>query len=185
MAETVTAAAGGSWESQVPPEQREQEDAVPPAFKLGRGSYHMGVGVGVFVLSKAHPGCILLGQRLGSTGSGRWALPGGHLEFGETLEHCAIREVKEETLLDITNSRFGTLSNSIDRCNRYHYLTPFVVAEALDNCEPVNTEPTKCAGWHWIEWDSPDFPRDLFRPLEDVRRAGFSPFGPARPFCEE
>ena len=30
-----------------------------------------------------------------------WSLPGGTLEFGETLEACVIREVKEETGLDI------------------------------------------------------------------------------------
>lgn len=43
-------------------------------------------------------GRILMQRR---TDSGNWALPGGVMDIGETLEQCVIREVKEETGLDI------------------------------------------------------------------------------------
>jgi ADP-ribose pyrophosphatase YjhB (NUDIX family) len=43
-------------------------------------------------------GRVLLQRR---TDSGNWALPGGAMDIGETLQQCAVREVKEETGLDI------------------------------------------------------------------------------------
>ncbi|MEU4563415.1 NUDIX domain-containing protein [Actinoplanes sp. NPDC023936] len=43
-------------------------------------------------------GGVLLQRR---TDSGNWALPGGTMDIGETLDQCVVREVKEETGLDI------------------------------------------------------------------------------------
>ena len=52
------------------------------------------VGVGVFVFKD---GKTLLGKRKNAHGDGTWNPPGGHLEFNESIEQCAQREVLENT----------------------------------------------------------------------------------------
>lgn len=51
-------------------------------------------GVGVAILDEDR---LLLVQRRNDPGRGLWAVPGGRVEFGETLRAAACREVEEET----------------------------------------------------------------------------------------
>ena len=44
---------------------------------------------------------ILLGRRLKKVGYGTYCLPGGHVKINETVEESVVREVKEETDLDV------------------------------------------------------------------------------------
>lgn len=43
-----------------------------------------------------------------------WELPGGHLESGESLPEAVIREVKEETGIDMEITRFCGISQQVD-----------------------------------------------------------------------
>lgn len=55
------------------------------------------VGVGSVILRGDR---VLMIQRGNDPGAGKWALPGGHLEWGEKAEEAARREVAEETGVD-------------------------------------------------------------------------------------
>jgi ADP-ribose pyrophosphatase YjhB (NUDIX family) len=68
--------------------------------------------------------------------AGTWALPGGHLEFGESFETCAEREVLEETGLKISDVRFLTAVNSVMGDENKHYVTIFMGAHIHENEEP-------------------------------------------------
>jgi len=59
-----------------------------------------------------------------------WALPGGFVDYGESYEHAAVREAKEETGLDVTLMRqFHTYSNP-DRDPRQHTASTVFIATA-------------------------------------------------------
>jgi 8-oxo-dGTP diphosphatase len=68
---------------------------------------------------------ILLVQRARPPFQGYWSLPGGGLELGETVEQGAIREVREETGLEVELTRFLGFRNAIERDSdervRWHY----------------------------------------------------------------
>ncbi|CAI2168561.1 16217_t:CDS:2 [Funneliformis geosporum] len=112
---------------------------------------HPRVGLGVFVVRDNK---FLLGKRKGAHGAGTWQLPGGSLEFGESFEDCAGREVLEETSLKIKNITFQAVTNDPMPNENKHYVDIFMRAEVVDgNVEPVVMEPLKCECWKWVTWD--------------------------------
>jgi mutator protein MutT len=71
-------------------------------------------------------GRILLTVRGKPPSEGMWGLPGGAVEVGETLEGALVREVKEETGLDIRPLKLVAVLDSVNRdddgCVKYHYV---------------------------------------------------------------
>ncbi|CAJ2641485.1 unnamed protein product [Trifolium pratense] len=139
------------------------------------------VAVVVFLLKDRS---ILLGRRRSSSvGDATFALPGGNLEFGESFEECAAREVKEETGLDLGQNykiEYLTVTNNVflDQPKKCHYVTIFmrVVLDPQDEQLVLNLEPEKCDGWDWFHWEN--LPQPLFWPLEKMLKGGFDPFLP-------
>jgi 8-oxo-dGTP diphosphatase len=127
------------------------------------------VGMGVLVMRR---GRVLLGRRRGSHGEGYYAAPGGHIEFGESFEQAARREVSEETGLEITELRLLSVGNYVFKRDdgERHYIDVDFVCEAGAG-EPQLTEPEKCDGWEWYDLD--DLPQPLFivtqRMIESLR----------------
>ncbi len=119
------------------------------------------IGVGVAVIKD---GKMLLGKRKGAHGAGEWSSPGGHLEFGETVEECAERELLEETGLKALSLQLGPWVNDIID-NDKHYVTLFVFVDQFEG-EPQLMEPHKCEGWEWFEWHA--LPSPLFAPVKSM-----------------
>lgn len=127
------------------------------------------VGLGVIIIKD---GKILMGKRKNAHGEGGWCYPGGHLEFGESWEQCARREVMEETSIKIKNIRFGTATNDIFRSDDKHYITICMVADYASGVVRL-MEPDKCEKWEWFNWSK--LPKPLFLPTINQLKEGFDP----------
>lgn len=115
---------------------------------------------------------VLLGLRRSAThGDGAWQFPGGHLEAGESVEGCAVREVHEETGLVVRVTGRGPWTEDRFPEVGRHYVTVFVLTEWVAG-EPEPREPDKCREWRWCRWEA--LPDPLFLPVRHLREAGWS-----------
>ena len=114
------------------------------------------VGLGVMLMKD---GKVLLGCRKGSHGAGEYAWPGGHLEYMESFEDCARREVREETGIEIENLRLVRLGNLRDYPPK-HYVDITLMADWKSG-EPRVMEPERYEDWGWYDLDN--LPQPLFK----------------------
>ena len=97
-----------------------------------------------------------------------WALPGGFVDYGESLEDAAIREAKEETSLDITlKSQFHTYSDP-QRDLRKHTVTTVYIAKSSG--QPIACDDAQETGIftkeklpHPLAFDHEKILRDYFK----------------------
>ncbi len=84
------------------------------------------VGVGVGAVIRRGDDVLLL-KRRNVHGDGTWSTPGGHVEFGESLERCAAREAQEETGLVAGEVSFLAVTNDYMPEDGKHYVTERLV----------------------------------------------------------
>jgi 8-oxo-dGTP diphosphatase len=105
-------------------------------------------GVGVVVYNKA--GKILLIKRAKEPNKGRWSIPGGAIELGETINRAAEREVLEECSVKIKIERvLDAVENMVkdDKGRiKYHYVIIDLLARYISGKLKAGTDASEC-GW--------------------------------------
>jgi len=107
------------------------------------------VGVGIIILNEDNR--VLIGKRI-NIESPYFSIPGGHLELGESFEEAAIREVKEETSLDIIKPKVISVTNNLKSYleSGTHSVSVILIAENFRGTVR-NLEPNKCLKWEWAD----------------------------------
>ncbi len=81
------------------------------------------LGVGVVII---RDGKILLERRKNEPGRGKWSIPGGIVELGESLEQTVARETREETGLSVSDPEPIDIVNQVtldeNGKTRYHFV---------------------------------------------------------------
>ena len=125
----------------------------------------VGAGFGVIILNEK--GEVLLGKRhpdpdkadSAFRSAGEWSLPGGKLDWGESFEEGATREVKEETGLDIKDPQVISVHNC--KNEHAHFMTVGLIAKSYTG-EPQVMEPDEMTEWDWFDFK--DLPQPRYFP---------------------
>ncbi len=89
---------------------------------------HPIVGVGAVILRQ---GKLLLEKRGNEPARGKWSIPGGVVELGESLEDAVIRETMEETGLDVEAPRLIDVVDQVDLDEAGRVKYHFVIVDYL------------------------------------------------------
>lgn len=105
------------------------------------------VGVGAIVF---HNNAVLLVKRGQPPNAGQWAIPGGRLKTGETLQQAAEREILEETGIHIKAGQpvfaFDLIEKDQDNNCSLHYVIIDLAADYLQG-EPIAGDDASEARW--------------------------------------
>jgi 8-oxo-dGTP diphosphatase len=112
------------------------------------------VAVGAVILQGDR---VLLIRRGQEPLKGAWSLPGGVVELGETLEAALVREVREETSLDVAAGEVVEVLDSIrpDAAGRteYHYIIIDYACRLRGDAPAAAVHGTDAADVRWVAID--------------------------------
>ncbi|MBL7057641.1 NUDIX domain-containing protein [Candidatus Woesearchaeota archaeon] len=131
-------------------------------------SKKVGVGFGIMLLKD---GKVLLGKRHTDPKKadselnlvGTWTMPGGGLEYGESFEEGATRELMEETGMKLNSVKVICVNEDMNEFA--HFVTIGMFCDDFEG-EPKVLEPDEITEWDWFDLD--DLPEPMYFPSVHV-----------------
>jgi 8-oxo-dGTP diphosphatase len=117
-------------------------------------------------------GKILLVKRANEPSKGKWSIPGGSVEWKETLTEALKREVYEETGIKIEVGRLAAVFDLITKDesgnNTYHYILVYYLAEPVGGELKAGSDASEARWVHLDDLDKYDLPPHLRDRLRQI-----------------
>ena len=119
---------------------------------MKRGTNYIGVGVGAIIINKEGKIVLLLRGKQAEKESGKWEIPGGAVEFGETLSQALKREIYEEINVEIEVVELLEVSDHIFVDEKQHWVSLTYLCR-ITSGKPIiaEAEKSEALGWYTLE----------------------------------
>jgi len=120
------------------------------------------IGIGVLITKDDQ--VLLIKHRSVQRGE-TWAPPGGHLEYGKSLEESALRASQVEIGVIITDVAFLAITHDMFEAQKKHDITIWMAGRYVSG-EPAMHAVHETPARGWFSWDA--LPEPLFSPFEHL-----------------
>ena len=134
------------------------------------GIDHIGVAVGVFIINDEGKVFLTKRSKHATNERGTWEIPGGKVNFGETLQNAAKREAKEEYNIDIEILEQFPAQNHLIPEEHQHWVPTCFLCKIVGSKKPRIVELDKCDEIGWFAFT------DLPQPLSIITKIDIAEF---------
>lgn len=135
---------------------------------LKHGVDFIGVGAGALIVNQENEVLLLKRGRKSRNNVGFWSQPGGRVDFGEKIEAAIIREVREETGIEITLLRYLCYTDEFLKKENQHWVAISFLAK-ISKGSPKIMEKGKHDDIRWFNLKK--LPKKLEKTTKDSTKA--------------
>jgi 8-oxo-dGTP diphosphatase len=117
--------------------------------KIKPGKDFIGVGVGAHIINDNNEILLLRRSKNCRNKVGYWTIPGGKVEFNESIADALKREIREEVDIDIDIIKLLCVTNDIITKENQHWVAPQFLCKIISGI-PKNMEPEKHDEINWF-----------------------------------
>lgn len=130
------------------------------------GVDYIGVAAGAMIFNEKGELFLTKRSKKATNEHGCWEIPGGKVNFGETLQSAIKREMKEEYGVDIELLEQFPAANHIITAEKQHWVPSCFMAKIKKGQKPKILEPKKCDAIGWFTLDKLPSPLSIITKID-------------------